>query len=94
MNHTAAPGDSEKGFFSRYSCSDFRTLWGDDDVLQGWRARGGKGRRYSDMAIRTALCLRSVFGLALRQTQGFLGSLKALMGLANRLNQSCLSDKD
>ena len=28
------------------------TLWLDDDVLQGWRARGGKGRRYSDMAIR------------------------------------------
>ncbi len=57
------------------------TLWIDDDVLSGWRAQGGKGRRYSDLAIRSALCLRSVFGLALRQTQGFLESLKRLMGL-------------
>ena len=57
------------------------TLWVDDEVLKGWRARGGKGRRYSDMAIRAALCLRSVFGLALRQTQGFLESLKSMMGL-------------
>jgi hypothetical protein len=27
------------------------TLWIDDAVLAGWRATGGKGRRYSDAAI-------------------------------------------
>ena len=57
------------------------TLWIDEDVLRGWRAQGGKGRRYSDLAIRAALCLRAVFRLALRQTQGFMESLKRLMEL-------------
>jgi hypothetical protein len=58
------------------------TLWIDEEVLAGWRASGGKGRRYSDMAILCALSLRAVFGLALRQTQGFLLSLKRLLELA------------
>jgi hypothetical protein len=58
------------------------TLWIDEEVLAGWRATGGKGRRYSDMAILCALSLRAVFGLSLRQTQGFLLSLKRLLDLA------------
>jgi len=58
------------------------TLWIDEAVLAGWRASGGKGRRYSDMAILAALSLRAVFGLTLRQTQGFLGDLTRLLGLA------------
>ena len=57
------------------------TLWIDDAVLCGWRARGGKGKRYSDAAILCALSLRAVFKLPLRQTQGFLTSLKTLLGL-------------
>ena len=40
--------------------------------------RGGQ-RRYSNLAIRTALTLRVVFGLPLRQTEGFLDSLLSLM---------------
>ena len=31
------------------------TLWIDQDVLDGWRATGGKGWRYSNLAILTAL---------------------------------------
>lgn len=58
------------------------TLWVDEAVLAGWRATGGKGRRYSDEAIVCALSLRAVFALTLRQTQGFLASLVRLMGLA------------
>ncbi len=42
--------------------------------------RGGQ-RRYSNLAILTALTLRVVFGLPLRQTEGFLDSLLSLMGL-------------
>ena len=42
--------------------------------------RGGQ-RRYSNLAVRTALTLRVVFGLPLRQTEGFLDSLLRLMGL-------------
>ena len=34
---------------------------------------------YSNLAIRTALTLRVVFGLPLRQTEGFLDSLLSLM---------------
>ena len=41
-------------------------------------SRGGQ-RRYSNLAIRTALTLRVVFGLPLRQTEGFLNSLLSLM---------------
>ncbi len=40
--------------------------------------RGGQ-RRYSNLAIRTALTLRVVFGLPLRQTEGFLDSLLSMM---------------
>ena len=58
------------------------TLWIDEEVLAGWRATSGKGRRYSDVAILAALSLRAVFGLTLRQTQGFLLSLTRLLGLA------------
>lgn len=58
------------------------TLWIDEAVLAGWRAAGGKGRRYSDEAILAALSLRAVLGLTLRQTEGFLLSLVRLLGLA------------
>ncbi len=58
------------------------TLWIDEAVLAGWRATGGKGLRYSDMAILCALSLRAAFGLTLRQTQGLLHDLTRLLGLA------------
>jgi IS5 family transposase len=57
------------------------TLWIDEAVVAGWGAAGGKGWRYSDMAILCALSLRAVFGLTLRQTQGFLHDLTRLLGL-------------
>jgi len=59
------------------------TLWLSDEVAQGWRAQGGKGCVYSDVAIRCGLSLRTMFNLTLRQTQGFLASLatKLLPGL-------------
>ena len=51
------------------------TLWLSDEVIQGWRAPGGKGCVYSDLAIHCGLSLRAVFRLTLRQAQGFLASL-------------------
>ena len=57
------------------------TLWFHEEVLAGWRATGGKGRPYSDAAILAALSLRAVFRLTLRQTKGFLASLKQSLGL-------------
>ena len=53
-------------------------------MTRGARARAvvsGGQRRYSDSAIVTALTLRVVFHLALRQTEGFVASLIRLMGL-------------
>jgi hypothetical protein len=55
------------------------TLWLSYEVVQSWRAPGGKGCVYSDLAIHCGLSLRAVFNLTLRQAQGFLKSL------ANRL---------
>jgi hypothetical protein len=39
-------------------------------------------RWYSPLAILTALTLRAVFRLALRQTEGLIGSIIHLLGLA------------
>jgi len=51
------------------------TLWLCDDVVEGWRAHGGKGCVCSDVAVPCGLSLRAVFNLTLRQAQGFLMSL-------------------
>ncbi len=61
------------------------TVWFDEDAVKAWNeppsGRPGGQRRYSDLAIVTALTLRMVFHLALRQTEGFVASLISLMGL-------------
>ena len=46
----------------------------------GVGTRGGQ-RKYSDLAIETALTLRLLFHLPLRQTEGFLHSLFGMMGI-------------
>jgi len=61
------------------------TLWVTPEALAGWHAprqriRGGQ-RRYSDLAIETALTLACVFSLPLRQTEGFMRSILDLLGL-------------
>ena len=61
------------------------TIWLSEDAIAAWAPtknglRGGQ-RRYSNLAVRTALTLRVVFSLPLRQTEGFLDSLLRLMGL-------------
>ncbi len=59
------------------------TLWISEDAIESWMPepsgdRGGQ-RKFSDHAIRTALILRLVFKLPLRQTEGFLQSILYLM---------------
>src|SRR3954449_7168545 len=61
------------------------TVWFTDAAIAAWRAeprttRGGQ-RHYSELAITTALTLRAVFRLALRQTEGLIGSIIGLLGL-------------
>jgi hypothetical protein len=61
------------------------TVWLSDSALEAWRApatgRPGGQRTYSDLAIEAAFTIRLVFGLPLRQTEGFLRSLAELLGL-------------
>jgi len=61
------------------------TVWFTDAAIVAWRAEprttpGGQPF-YSDLAIATALTLRAVFRLALRQTEGLIGSIIRLLGL-------------
>ena len=61
------------------------TVWFTEEAIEGWRAaprttRGGQPS-YSDLAISTALTLRALFHLALRQTEGLIASILQLLGL-------------
>jgi hypothetical protein len=61
------------------------TVWFTPAAIAAWRAeprttRGGQPH-YSALAITTALTLRAVYRLALRQTEGLLGSIIRLLGL-------------
>jgi hypothetical protein len=61
------------------------TIWFTEAAIAAWRAaprasRGGQPR-YSPLAIQTALTLRAVFRLALRQAEGLIGSIIGLLGL-------------
>jgi hypothetical protein len=61
------------------------TIWFSEAAVVAWTPasngkRGGQPQ-YSDLAIETALTLRLVFHLALRQTEGFVGALFTLMEL-------------
>ncbi len=61
------------------------TVWFSEEAIAAWRAeprttRGGQPH-YSALAIRTALTLRVVFRLALRQTEGLIGSILKLLSL-------------
>ena len=58
------------------------TLWIEDAALEGWQTTGPNGQaRYRDAAIQTSLMLRTAFKLALRQTEGLITSVLALMDL-------------
>ena len=61
------------------------TLWVSPEAIATWEpagvgTRGGQWK-YSDVAIKTALTLRLLFHLPLRQTEGFLHSLFGTMGI-------------
>ena len=61
------------------------TVWLAPDAIATWEAvgvgkRGGQ-LQYSDLAIETALTLRLIFHLPLRQTEGFLTSIFGMLGL-------------
>ena len=65
------------------------TVWFTAEAIAGWRAEpcttAGGQPCYSPLAILTALTLRAVFRLALRQTEGLIGSIIGLLGLGLRV---------
>src|SRR5258708_32457907 len=59
------------------------TIWFTPDAIAGWKAQprttpGGQ-RHYSNLGIETALTLRAVFRLALRQSEGLIGSIMRML---------------
>ena len=61
------------------------TVWVSSEALAAWTpgrsGRRGGQRRYSDLAIETALTLRLLYHLPLRQAEGFLHALFGMMRL-------------
>lgn len=60
-------------------------IWIDDGIAQDWYYTGPNQRgaqpTYSDLAIETALRLKTLFHLGLRQCQGFLASIFRMLDL-------------
>ena len=77
----------EKGLRSRGSLTVWIGLDDDSRTIPGWdapaRTKKTRGRqsKYSKMAIATCLRIRAVYHQPLRQTEGFLKSLFALLNL-------------
>jgi hypothetical protein len=73
--------EHEEGLRARGSL----TVWFTEEAIEGWRAapwttRGGQPS-YSDLTIATALTLRAVFHLALRQTESLIASILQMLSL-------------
>ena len=68
------------------------TCWLDKNAIAVWHdcepnGQGGRDEQFSDTAITTALMIQAVFGLNLRQIQGFIDSIFALMGVNGVVDQ-------
>ena len=61
------------------------TLWISEDAIASWKPAPtglrGAQKKFSDHAIETALTLRTVFKLPLRQAEGFLRSVLSLVSV-------------
>lgn len=59
------------------------TFWFDPGMSWGGKPTGRRGRQktHSDAAVQTCLAMKVLFGMALRQTTGFVESLLKLIGL-------------
>lgn len=59
------------------------SIWFDADMAWAAKPTGKRGRQpvYSDAAVQTCLTMKVLFGMALRQTTGFVESLLCLIGL-------------
>ncbi len=66
------------------------TFWIDEEAIREWKqskqSKRGRRRRFSDLAITTALMVKRVFSMPLRALQGFLDSVFKLANI-----HACLS---
>jgi hypothetical protein len=73
------------------------TFWIDDSAVDAWRCnthhgKRGRGFKYSDTAIETALMIKGIFSLPLRALQGFIDSIFELMDVSlTSPNYTCIS---
>ncbi len=55
------------------------TFWIDEEAIAEWKqnkqGKRGRPRRFSDLAITTALMVKRIFSMPLRALQGFLDSV-------------------
>ena len=55
------------------------TFWIDEEAIAEWKqnkqGKCGRPRRFSDLAITTALMVKHIFSMPLRALQGFLDSV-------------------
>jgi hypothetical protein len=63
------------------------TVWITQDAVERWErpertGKPGRPLRYHDVAIQTGYAVKAIYGMPLRQTEGFLRSVFLLMGLA------------
>ena len=65
------------------------TVWFTEEAIRDWHpeksGKCGRPLEYSEHAIATALLIRKVFHLPLRQTEGFLNSVVSLMDVEIRV---------
>ncbi|MBT0281193.1 transposase, partial [Vibrio campbellii] len=61
------------------------TFWIDEETIAEWKqnkqGKRGRPRRFSDLAITTALMVKRVFSMPLRALQGFLDSVFKLANI-------------
>lgn len=64
------------------------TFWIDEEAIREWKqskqskqSKRGRPRRFSDLAITTALMVKRVFSMLLRALQGFLDSVFKLANI-------------
>lgn len=64
-------------------CCGSLTIWFDPGMACAALPTGRRGRQpvYTDAAVQTCLTMKVLFGMALRQTTGFVESLLRLVGL-------------
>ena len=65
------------------------TVWLGEEAIENWKhdgpAQQGAQWIFTDLAVKTCLQIKIVYGLTLRQTGGFVESIVGMMGLEEQM---------